>query len=156
MQKESIRYYLTFMVCLITLLGGCEESVTPDTPEYLPFSVVNCLAFSSIGIPSHVFNSKAELDSVVTEWLCSETLIDFSIYTLLYQYAGSGGCEPSFLENSIIKDSQHKQIIYKLRIIEHGGCMPDLIRGQWVLIAKVPEGYQVVFQKERVRDRSAT
>lgn len=71
--------------------------------------------------------------------------IDFSKYTLLGQDANSGGCKmPDFIIE-VKKDGS--DIIYRLTVIPKGFCEMGILKNMWILIPKLPKGYNVRFEK---------
>jgi hypothetical protein len=71
-------------------------------------------------------------------------IINFTQYSLLAVSTGGGGCD-AYYERKILKDIQHKKIIYKIKARYTGECMAILSSWNWVLIPKIEEGYSVEF-----------
>lgn len=69
--------------------------------------------------------------------------IDFSMYTLLGKYA-RGKCNVTFERNVIRNDSQ-KKLYYDIKVHQCGTCEINWESMNWVLIPKMPNDYEVVF-----------
>ena len=156
MERERTIQCLIIPLILIMLFGGCEDTTVPYTPEIIPFTTTPCLDLIAPGEAPRIVDTQAGYDSLFGDEPCPDSLIDFSRYTLLYQYYSGIGCESPFIEKSIVKDDMQRKIIFLIRIVEHGTCLPRWMGFQWALIPKVPAGYTVVFQKETIVDPSAT
>jgi len=82
---------------------------------------------------------------------CSQPTIDFTSYTLLGQDANGGGCKRPDYQVTVFRDNVLSQIIFKVRLVEHGSCEMGFDRNEWVLVPKIPEGFRVVFQEEKIK-----
>jgi len=156
MKRQSGHRLLVGSIVIAVLCGGCEDATVPYTPEIIPFTTIPCLDVTGPGETPRNINTQAEYDSLFGAEPCPDSLIDFSKYTLLYQYYSGTGCDDPFIEASITKDDMQRKVTFQIRIIEHGTCLPRWAAFQWALIPKVPAGYTVVFQKETIVDSSAT
>jgi hypothetical protein len=78
------------------------------------------------------------------------TDIDFNQYTLLGKYA-SGACRVIF-ERNVSKNLEQKQIVYIISVLQCGICKTNWESMNWVLVPKIPDNYEVVFEvKENQR-----
>jgi hypothetical protein len=82
---------------------------------------------------------------------CNHPVIDFSIYTLLGQDAHAGGCSAPNYVVSVTKDDRNKEILFHIRIEEHGSCLMAICSNKWILIPKMSESYTVKFEREVVK-----
>ena len=69
--------------------------------------------------------------------------IDFSVYTLLVKYA-RGNCEVTFVRN-VTKNNSQKKVYYNIEVLQCGTCEINWESMNWVLIPKIPNDYEVVF-----------
>lgn len=72
--------------------------------------------------------------------------IDFKQYTLLGKYAREN-CKATF-ERNVSKDDSQKKIFYNLKIKQCGKCETNWESMNWVLVPKIPENYNVIFNIE--------
>jgi hypothetical protein len=79
---------------------------------------------------------------------CKHPIIDFSKYTLLGQSASAGGCKIPDYQIKAFRDYINRELIYKVKIVEHGTCLMAINKNKWILVPKIPTGYKVVFEKE--------
>lgn len=79
---------------------------------------------------------------------CKHPVIDFSKYTLLGQSASAGGCKIPDYQIEVFRDNFNRELIYKVKIIEHGTCSMSINKNKWILIPKITTDYKVVFEKE--------
>jgi hypothetical protein len=79
---------------------------------------------------------------------CCNPVIDFDHYTLLGYDAHAGGCRTPDYQITVLQDENKKEIIYKIKIIQHGYCLMAFSRNKWILIPKISPSYRIVFQKE--------
>lgn len=70
--------------------------------------------------------------------------IDFSKYTLLGKYA-RGNCRVTFERNVSRNDSQ-KKVYYDIEVHQCGNCEINCESMNWVLIPKIPNDYEVIFE----------
>lgn len=68
--------------------------------------------------------------------------IDFNHYTLLGKFTNGGGCNVYYNRN-IFKDEVNEKIIYTIKVYYEGACLMYLMNWNWVLIPKVPNGYEL-------------
>lgn len=71
--------------------------------------------------------------------------IDFSEHTLLGKYTTGSGCSVTF-EKNVYKDTENRNIIYTITIVEEGNCEMMAMNMNWITIPVVPPGYTVVYQ----------
>lgn len=146
-----IKYGLTLSLIVIFL---CCDTV--DNESYVPtsisYSTLLCLNYVNVGVRNHIISSESAYDSVIGNAACGDSVIDFTLYTLLGQNGTASGCREPFYQITVLRDDLKKEIVYKLMIIEHGNCQPAFLRYLWILVPKVPESYRVVFQKEITND----
>ena len=79
---------------------------------------------------------------------CSQTSIDFSKFTLLGQYAATGGCISPTYQMYVCSFDSMKTVVYKLHVIRHGGCDAAFLRNKWVLIPRISDSCKVIFEKD--------
>ncbi len=79
---------------------------------------------------------------------CSQPAINFQRYTLLGQDAYAGGCKIPDYQITLLRDDAKKEIIYRIKIIEHGYCKMAINRNKWILVPKIPKSFRVIFKKE--------
>lgn len=121
------------------LLGTCfygissyanEEIIIKDNEAYQVFE-------DSIRI--HPLNTNCDTASL--------TPIDFNVFTLLAKKTSGGGCSVIY-DRKVLKDSENKKIIYKIKVQYEGPCDMLISSWNWVYIPKLEEGYSVEFQVE--------
>ena len=85
---------------------------------------------------------------------CSHPTIDFTKYTLLGQDSHASGCyRPDYLV-AIFRDDRTRTISFTVNILQHGRCEMGFSRNTWVLVPKLPDGYEVKFYKNYSRDET--
>jgi hypothetical protein len=70
--------------------------------------------------------------------------IDFNQYTVLGKFAG-GKCYVIF-ERNVFRDDTKKQVIYHIIVHQCGWCDLNNTDMNWVLVPKIPDNYEVVFE----------
>jgi hypothetical protein len=83
--------------------------------------------------------------------------IDFSKYSLLGIDLDTGYCRtPVGLEYKAFRDDEKKQVTLKISYIEpHGTCRAMSSYNLWVLVPKIPEGYEAKFEVKAVGDEKS-
>lgn len=69
--------------------------------------------------------------------------IDFSNYNLLGTHKCGSGCE-TFFDKSLILEAENT-LHYSVKVREEGACEPWRCNMNWILIDKLPEKMEVVF-----------
>jgi hypothetical protein len=104
-----------------------DEIVIRDNDSYQRFS-------DAIRIPSSIVDcDTAQLPP-----------IDFTYYTLLSKQTGGGGCHATYLRK-VIKDTEHKKIIYEIEVKYEGICAMIISNRNWVIVPKIPDDYNIEF-----------
>jgi hypothetical protein len=152
MNSRDLGIRVSILLCIVSGMLGCEDATTPSAPEVVSFTSIPCLDNAWVGIPPRIVNSQADYDSIIGGGWCPDTIINFSEYTLLGQNADGGGCVTPFYNITITRDHQRREVLFRVVVIEHGPCLRAWMAFKWVLIPKVADGYQVVFQRENVQD----
>lgn len=70
--------------------------------------------------------------------------IDFSNYTLLGLTA-SGTCNAIF-KRDVSRNNATKKVIYSIEVMECGTCKKLKLSYNWVLVPKIPNDYEVLFE----------
>jgi len=70
--------------------------------------------------------------------------INFSQNTLLGKWTSGGGCSIDFVRK-VYRDDGNKRIIYLINVVNEGTCSMMGESMNWILIPKVPSGYEVEF-----------
>ncbi len=82
---------------------------------------------------------------------CNMDYFDFSKYSIIGMGVVGDGCLKGF-DKQIFRNDSTKQIIYQYRLLEQqasGGCESDEgAFASWIQIARIPDGYTVVFQEK--------
>ena len=67
-------------------------------------------------------------------------IIDFNNYTLLSKRTSGGGCSATY-HRKVLKDTEHKKIIYEIEVIYEGTCMMLIGSRNWAIVPKIPDDY---------------
>ena len=76
--------------------------------------------------------------------------IDFSKYSVLFQYTSTGGCFAVFLRD-VVKDDNNKKYIYTITDLRCGNLEPLYGHLNIVIIPKIEEGYSVEIIEKTAR-----
>lgn len=78
---------------------------------------------------------------------CSDSLpqIDFSKKTLLGKLADGTGCKTDFIR-LVCKNEISKEVLYKIMVIETGGCLPLVTNMNFVIADKISVDYKINYE----------
>ncbi len=111
------------------------------------------IIFSSPPPPGYVSISASKLvRDEINGMKCSMSNFDFSQKSLIGKYYSGNGCFKGF-ERKVYRDDTKKKIIYRYKEIweyPNYGCPEILITLiDWISIPRIPEGYEVSFEKSK-------
>lgn len=96
--------------------------------------------------PEHIIDDDTTYQQLLSSSPCAGyTLphIDFNQYTLLGKYA-TGKCKAEF-HRQVIRDDAAKTYNFTVYVFDKGICKSEPIDMNWVIVPKLPQGYNVVF-----------
>jgi hypothetical protein len=145
---------------LLSEPGALATGLPPAKPFSLEIRGIDIYGCISLRFSSHdaVINDNETFQKAVRkdgqEDYCKKNLekIDFSKNTLLGINLDTGYCrEPLGLESKAVRDDEKKQVTLQISYIKPNGlCRALSSYDLWVLVPKIPNGYEVKFEEKAV------
>jgi len=132
----------------------CPEGFTDvSNIEMIDSNLIHCLG---VGKPQkeYVINDDSTYQSLLSlklsvDFCANYSLpnIDFTQRTVLGKYRDGGGCKIEFIRK-VCKNESKKIIKYVTKVKEEGGCDMLGYSMNWIVVPKIPKGYNIVFEDQ--------
>lgn len=147
----AVFLFIVFCCCFIKAQSQTEKV------ETIPVTISASCSMFVVGWSYKVFQDRETFDKAILKGqlnCASEKIpdIDFKKYTLIGAGDNVGNC-PSGKRFSVAVEKDDVKKLYLVKItIGFNPCRGLSYTARWVLVPKLPEGYEINFEKERTKE----